>query len=45
MTNDNGIYYCKICGMRFKQNNWAQKCEDWCKEHNSCNIDIVRHAI
>lgn len=23
----------------------AQQCEDFCKKHKSCNIDIIKHAV
>tara|TARA_Y100000310_G_C20270103_1_gene617600 strand:- start:435 stop:596 length:162 start_codon:yes stop_codon:yes gene_type:complete len=23
----------------------AEKCEEWCKENHSCNIDITKHAV
>ena len=24
---------------------WAEKCEAWCKEHKSCNLEIIEHAM
>lgn len=35
---------CKECSLAYKDENWAKKCEAWCKEHNSCNLDIIKHA-
>ena len=23
----------------------AKKCEDWCKKHNSCSLEITRHSV
>ena len=38
-------YYCKKCKLEYKEKKWAEKCESWCKEHKSCNIEITNHAI
>lgn len=31
--------------MKYKQKEWAEKCEAWCKEHQSCNLEIIAHAV
>lgn len=31
--------------MQYTEKEWAEKCEAWCKEHKSCNIEIISHAI
>jgi len=38
-------YKCKICGLQYKEEQWAEKCEAWCAEHPSCNIEIIKHAV
>ena len=38
------LYQCEECGFKYKDKNIAEKCEIWCKEHNSCNIEITAHA-
>jgi len=40
-----GYYVCEDCKFRYKDRNMAQKCENWCKEHKSCNIEITKHAV
>ena len=30
-------------GMTIK--NGKKKCEAWCKEHQSCNLDIIKYAV
>lgn len=30
--------------MHYKDKNWKDKCEAWCKEHKSCNLEITAHA-
>jgi len=38
-------YRCNECGFYYAEKEWAEKCQQWCKEHNSCNLDIIKHAI
>ncbi|MDO8537612.1 MAG: hypothetical protein Q7S21_01885 [archaeon] len=39
------FFECNECGMKFKEKTWAQKCENWCKKHHTCHIEIIKHAI
>lgn len=39
------MYQCEECGFQYAEKEWAEKCEAWCKEHQSCNIEITAHAI
>ncbi len=41
----NSYWMCEECGLKYKDKNWAEKCEAWCKEHKSCNLEITKHAI
>jgi len=38
------LYQCEECGFHYQDKNLAEKCEIWCKEHQSCNIEITGHA-
>lgn len=38
-------YQCEECKLRYKDNKWAKKCEKWCHENQSCNLEIIEHAI
>lgn len=38
------FYPCGLCGLKYREKEWAEKCEAWCKEHQSCNIEITKHA-
>jgi len=42
---DNELYQCEECGFKYKANEWAEKCQEWCKEHKSCNLEIIQYAI
>jgi hypothetical protein len=46
-TKKDGVVYniCEACGFKYKEEKYAQKCEEWCKEHNSCNMDITHHSV
>ena len=39
------LYQCEECGFQYVEKEWAEKCEAWCLEHKSCNIEITAHAI
>lgn len=43
--NREKVYLCKSCCLTYKNKKWAEKCGAWCKKHNSCNIEIIKHAI
>lgn len=38
-------YVCPECGLVYKEKGWMKKCQSWCKEHKSCNLDIISHAV
>ena len=42
---DNKLYQCPECGLHYENNEQTKKCEAWCKEHKSCNLEITSHAI
>ena len=42
---ENEAYKCPECGLEYLKKEWAEKCEAWCKEHKSCNLEIIEHAI
>ena len=38
------LYQCEECGFYYADREWGEKCEAWCREHKSCNIEITAHA-
>lgn len=40
-----GLHQCEECGFQYVDKEWAEKCETWCKEHQSCNIEITSHVV
>lgn len=43
--DDRGLYQCEECGFNYIDKDWAEKCEAWCREHSSCNIEITSHGL
>lgn len=43
LQTQNG-WQCDECGFLYEDKEWANKCESWCKENKSCNLDIIAHA-
>ena len=39
------LYECPECGLHYTDSEQAEKCEAWCKEHHSCNLEITSQAI
>lgn len=39
------LYQCPECGLYYKEKEWAEKCEAWCRKYKSCNLEIIKHAI
>lgn len=38
-------YVCEECGFAYEEKAWADKCEQWCRQHQSCNLEITEHAV
>lgn len=51
--NDKELYQCEECGFQYADDStslitgkeWAEKCEAWCREKGTCNVEITAHAI
>jgi len=39
------LYTCEECGMAYAEKEWAEKCQQWCRENKSCNLEIISHAV
>ncbi len=38
-------FICENCKLAYLDSSIAQKCENWCNENNSCNIEMIKDAI
>jgi len=43
--NDKTLYQCEECGLKYESKEIAEKCQVWCSEHKSCNLDIIKNAV
>jgi len=43
--NGKTLYICEECGFAYKEKELAEKCQQWCEEHNSCNLEITKYAV
>lgn len=43
--NENTLYICEECGFAYEEKQWAQKCQNWCRQHQSCNLEITQHTV
>lgn len=43
--NQQVVFICKECGIKYHDEKIAKKCEEWCKENKSCNLNIIKYAI
>ena len=43
--NDKEYYKCGSCGFLYKGEEIAEKCQAWCDEHQSCSLEITKHAV
>jgi len=42
---DKKYYQCEECGLLYLDKEMAEKCQAWCSEHKSCNLEIIKHAV
>lgn len=43
--NEKIFYVCEECELKYQDKEWAEKCQLWCSEHHSCNLEITQHAM
>lgn len=43
--NRKKYFQCEECSFYYENKKLAEKCEKWCKEKHSCNIEITKYAI
>lgn len=43
--NNQDVYQCEECGLKYGNKETAEKCQAWCKEHKSCNLEIIKNAM
>ncbi|MBI4160215.1 hypothetical protein HY504_03545 [Candidatus Wolfebacteria bacterium] len=44
-TPDKELYQCEECGLKYEGKEIAEKCQAWCNEHKSCNLNLIKYAV
>ena len=39
------VWFCDICGFGYADQKTAQSCEDYCREHKGCSMEITKKAV
>ena len=39
------LYQCAECGLHYADKSKAKECETWCKQYNSCNLEITKQSV
>lgn len=39
------LFVCPECDVSYNEAEWAKKCAAWCKEHKTCNVEIIKHSV
>ena len=46
VKRENLIYFeCEECGLLYREKALAERCQKWCAENKSCNMEIINHAV
>jgi len=43
--NGKKYYICPACNFAYEEKQWAEKCQAFCEEYNSCSLEITKHAV
>jgi len=43
--DDKTLYQYEECGLKYADKETSEKCQAWCSEHKSCNLEIIKNAI
>ena len=43
--DNKNFYQCEACGFLYSTQELAERCEKWCREHKSCNLEIIKLGI
>ena len=38
-------FQCEVCEFFYETRELAQKCEDFCNDHQACSVEITKHAV
>lgn len=45
MSNKEQFYQCPECGLHYRSEETAKKCQAFCKENKACSMEIAKKAV
>ncbi len=45
VRKESAVFQCEECRMLYADKKKAAACEKWCKQHHSCNLELIKDAI
>lgn len=46
LTKNNKKYFtCEECNFAYLYKKIAKQCEEYCKKHHSCSLEITKHSV
>jgi len=45
MNNDKQIFQCQECGLHYRSEDLAKKCQAFCKANKACSMEIAKKAV
>lgn len=39
------VHYCEVCSLAYEDLERARQCEEYCRTHESCSLEIGRYAL
>lgn len=45
MDNKKQLHQCPECYLHYTSNELASKCDKWCRENKSCNLEITKYSV
>jgi len=45
MNQDKTVFKCEECNFYYVEEEWAKKCEEFCRKYKSCSLEITKHAV
>lgn len=43
--NREEVFECPVCGLHYKDEKTAQKCQEFCEQNHACSLEIAKHAV
>lgn len=43
--NESNTYQCPECKLHYAEKHHAKACEQFCKQHQACSLEITQHSV